>query len=90
MVVEKPEHLQRRGGCWFASKHVQVHLGVDPEFAPARRAHPAFLVSSLAVLQRRLQDAGVKIVWDTQVSGHERFYAADPFGNRLEFMERIG
>lgn len=89
-VIEKPEPLRGRGGCWFGSAHVQVHLGVDRAFTPARKAHPAFVVSSLSALQRRLEDAGVEVVRDTQLGGYERFYAADPFGNRIEFMERVG
>ena len=87
--VPKPAHLERRGGCWFRFDTVQVHLGVDEKFAPALKAHPAFLISSADVLQRRLQAAGVEIVWDTPLEGYRRFYASDPFGNRLEFMERV-
>ena len=86
--LDKPEALRGRGGCWFGSSHLQVHLGVDPNFAPARKAHPAFLVSALEPLERRLETAGVPIVRDTQLLGYRRFYVADPFGNRLEFIER--
>jgi catechol 2,3-dioxygenase-like lactoylglutathione lyase family enzyme len=88
--IRKPAHLEARGGCWFRFNDVQVHLGVDDHFAPARKAHPAFLISSAAALQRQLQAAGVAVVWDTPLEGYQRFYASDPFGNRLEFMERIG
>ena len=86
--LEKPEELRARGGCWFGAPHFQVHLGVDPNFTPARKAHPAFLVSSLDALQQRLEGAGVEIIWDTQILDYRRFYVADPFGNRLEFLER--
>jgi catechol 2,3-dioxygenase-like lactoylglutathione lyase family enzyme len=88
-MLPKPSHLAARGGCWFRSGSVQVHLGVESDFTPARKAHPGFLVRSLAVLQQQFETAGIDVVWDTQISGFQRFYAADPFGNRLEFMERI-
>jgi catechol 2,3-dioxygenase-like lactoylglutathione lyase family enzyme len=87
--VSKPGHLEQRGGCWFTANGVNLHLGVDPQFVPARKAHPAFVVTSLAALKHRLEAAGTEIVWDTQISGFERFYVSDPFGNRLEFMEPI-
>lgn len=86
--VPKPAHLAVRGGCWFQSLGVKVHLGIEADFTPARKAHPALVVTNLRKLEDRLSAAGVAIVWDTQISGFERFYAADPFGNRLEFMER--
>jgi catechol 2,3-dioxygenase-like lactoylglutathione lyase family enzyme len=88
--TRKPAHLDARGGCWFRFDSVQVHLGVDEKFVAARKAHPAFLISSVAALQRRLQAAGIEVVWDTPLDGYHRFYVSDPFGNRLEFMERIG
>jgi len=87
--VSKPSHLEQRGGCWFTANGVNLHLGVDPEFVPARKAHPGFVVTSLTTLKNRLETAGIEIVWDTQISGFERFYANDPFGKRLEFMERV-
>jgi catechol 2,3-dioxygenase-like lactoylglutathione lyase family enzyme len=87
--VSKPSHLEQRGGCWFAANGVNLHLGVDPQFVPARKAHPAFVVKSLTALKQRLEAAGIEIVWDTQIPGFERFYAGDPFGNRLEFMEPV-
>ena len=87
--VEKPDHLKARGGCWFRSGSVDLHLGVDPDFRPAKKAHPAFVVSSLARLGERLEGAGHEIVHDTQILGYNRFYSADPFGNRLEFLEPV-
>ncbi len=87
--VEKPSHLAARGGCWFHSNGVNLHLGVDSEFVPARKAHPGFVVQSLRIAQERLEAAGAEIVWDTQLDGFARFYATDPFGNRLEFMEPL-
>jgi len=87
--LEKPAQLAGRGGRWFHSNGVDLHLGVEPEFIPARKAHPAFVVKSLSELKVRLEDANIDILLDTPISGFERFYASDPFGNRLEFMQAI-
>lgn len=84
--VTKPPHLEARGGCWFETSSTRIHLGVDDEFTPARKAHPALLTEDLAALRRRLQDAGVEVVDDQPLPGFERFYGYDPFGNRLEFL----
>lgn len=85
--MPKPEPLQGRGGCWFAGNGVQIHLGVTPDFAPARKAHPAFVVSDLEALRHKLLAADVEVVADTAVPHVHRFYAHDPFGNRLEFIQ---
>lgn len=85
--VAKPETLARRGGVWFEAGAVKVHLGVDPDFRPARKAHPALLVRGLAPLVRKLREAGVDVVDDDALPGHDRVYVTDPFGNRLELME---
>ena len=85
--VEKPPVLAARGGCWFRGGGVEVHLGVEREFAAARKAHPGILVSNLRALAEKLTAAGVEVTWDAEFPGHDRFYAADPFGNRLEFLE---
>lgn len=86
--VPKPEHLRGRGGCWFEAEEVGVHLGVEDPFAPARKAHPALTVDNLSALQEHLERAGIDIVWDTQLDGHQRFYINDCFGNRIELIER--
>ena len=86
--VEKPADLAARGGCWFRSRGLELHLGVEEEFRPARKAHPALLVERLDTLEARLNEAGVETVRDVQLAGHRRFYAHDPFGNRLEFLEK--
>jgi len=86
--VPKPEHLARRGGCWFRGPALELHLGVETEFRSARKAHPAFLVEGLQPLRESLERVGTEIVDDTQLDGHERFYAYDPFGNRLELIEK--
>jgi len=83
----KPPDLAARGGCWFGSEGVQLHLGVEDGFRPARKAHPALLVDDLPALVRRLRDAGVEVVDDEPLPGFDRVYAADPFGNRLELLE---
>jgi catechol 2,3-dioxygenase-like lactoylglutathione lyase family enzyme len=84
--VPKPPLLAARGGVWFESGPVRLHLGVEAEFRPARKAHPAFRVRDLEALRRRLEAAGCAIQDDDALPGERRFYAADPFGNRLEFM----
>ena len=85
--VPKPPHLAVRGGCWFERGALKVHLGVDGDFRPARKAHPAFLVSGLAGLLERLRSAGVPIVDDEPLEGFDRAYVDDPFGNRIELIE---
>ncbi|MBA3289735.1 MAG: glyoxalase [Acidimicrobiia bacterium] len=83
----KPGHLIGRGGCWFERGDVKVHLGVEREFRPARRAHPAFLVHDLPSVIDRLAAAGIELVDDEPLAGYQRVYTYDPFGNRLELME---
>jgi mannose-6-phosphate isomerase-like protein (cupin superfamily)/predicted enzyme related to lactoylglutathione lyase len=85
--LAKPAELAARGGCWFSGPGIQVHLGVEQEFAPARKAHPAFLVVGLDAFQERLAQAGIATMPDGTVPGVRRFYAADPFGNRIEFIQ---
>jgi catechol 2,3-dioxygenase-like lactoylglutathione lyase family enzyme len=81
--IEKPEPLRARGGVWFRLGGGQeLHVGVDDAFAPARKAHPAFAVDDLDALAARLAD----VTWDDTLPGVRRFYASDPFGNRLEFL----
>ena len=84
--VEKPELLKSCGGVWFSGTGFGLHLGVETPFAPAKKAHSAFRVERLEVLAERLNEAGVGVVWDTALPEVRRFYAADPFGNRLEFL----
>jgi len=85
--VPKPENLQKRGGVWFRCGAQTIHIGVQIPFVPARKAHPAFLVRRLDVLQSRLQHAGIAVQLDEAIPGVKRFFTTDPFGNRLEFME---
>ncbi len=86
--VPKPPALAGRGGCWFAGEGIHVHLGVERDFRPARKAHVALLAQDLAELRSALSAAGVAIVEDDAVIGVERFYASDPFGNRIELVAR--
>lgn len=86
--VPKPEALAERGGCWFERGDLKVHLGVEAEFRAARKAHPAFLVRGLGELVERLRAAGAEVIDDGLLPGHERVYVTDPFGNRLELVER--
>ena len=86
--VAKPTELERRGGCWFRGEGVELHLGVEEDFRPARKAHPAFLVAGLDKLRARLEAAGMETADDMELQGYRRFHAFDPFGNRLELLER--
>jgi catechol 2,3-dioxygenase-like lactoylglutathione lyase family enzyme len=85
--VEKPEPLRARGGAWFACGAQQLHVGVEPAFTPARKAHPALAVTDLERLAERLAAAGVGVTWDDALRGVRRCYVADPWGNRLELTE---
>lgn len=84
--LAKPAGLAGRGGCWFRGGTLELHLGVEEVFTPARKAHPGILVDELAGLAARLKAAGANVTWDTELAGHDRFYSHDPFGNRLEFL----
>ncbi len=84
--VEKPAVLAARGGAWFCSGSLELHLGVEEPFQPARKGHPGILVTELDEIVRRLNDAGQVAQWDADFPGFRRVYAHDPFGNRLEFL----
>jgi catechol 2,3-dioxygenase-like lactoylglutathione lyase family enzyme len=85
--VQKPARLAQRGGCWFASGDINLHLGVEDEFRPARKAHPAFLVDGLNDLVARCRAAGAEVIDDDALETHARAFVFDPFGNRIELME---
>jgi catechol 2,3-dioxygenase-like lactoylglutathione lyase family enzyme len=85
----KPPHLAVRGGCWFESAHVKIHLGVEADFRPARKAHPALLVEGLDTLIPTLTEAGFEVRQDEPLEGYVRVYVDDPFGNRIELMEKL-
>lgn len=85
----KPPGLARRGGCWFEKGALKVHLGVEREFRAARKAHPAFLVTGLRDMVCRLAAAGHAVGEDAPLTGYDRVFADDPFGNRIELMEKL-
>ena len=87
--VAKPDNLRKRGGCWFEKGGIRIHLGVDEDFRPARKAHPAFLVQDLASFVASLEQAGFAARQDEPLPGYARVYVDDPFGNRIELMERL-
>ena len=84
--VRKPASLAARGGCWFSGAGIDLHLGVEPDFRPAGRAHVALVVDDLPALRAALLAAGSPIVEDDADIGVERCYTADPFGNRIELV----
>jgi len=88
--IPKPAELAKRGGAWFESENVQLHIGVEADFRPARKAHPAFLVDDLDALIAKAQETGYET--DTTqplLDGYKRSHIFDPFGNRIELMEKI-
>jgi catechol 2,3-dioxygenase-like lactoylglutathione lyase family enzyme len=87
--VHKPPHLAERGGCWFERDVLKIHLGVEKNFTPARKAHPALIVEDLPALIEALKGAGHRVVNDEPLEGYQRVYVDDPFGNRLELMEPV-
>ncbi|MBO8155034.1 MAG: VOC family protein [Bacillaceae bacterium] len=87
--IEKPEALKKNGGVWFQCGSQEIHIGVENDFRPAKKAHPAIYVENLMELRSHLIERGIEIKDDDKLPGAKRFYAYDPFGNRLEFMERI-
>ncbi len=88
--VPKPAHLAARGGCWFERGELKVHLGVEADFRPATKAHPAFVVDDVRELARAAADAGFTVVDDEPLAGFDRVYVSDPFGNRIEVMQPSG
>jgi catechol 2,3-dioxygenase-like lactoylglutathione lyase family enzyme len=90
LEVAKPPVLAARGGLWVRADGLELHLGVEEDFRPARKAHPGIRVQGLDALAAALTAAGTAVRWDDDFPGHRRFYADDPVGNRLEFIERDG
>ncbi|MEU9214012.1 VOC family protein [Streptomyces sp. NPDC048415] len=85
--MPKPTVLAARGGCWFQAGAVQLHLGIEPDFRAAKKAHPGLRVTGIEAYAARLQALGAPVTWDDNLPGHRRFYSEDPVGNRLEFLE---
>ncbi len=87
--LPKPAELAARGGVWFEAGTLKLHLGVEQDFRPARKAHPALLVHDLQALAQRCETAGCTITTDMPLPGYDRVYVADPFGNRIELLEQV-
>jgi catechol 2,3-dioxygenase-like lactoylglutathione lyase family enzyme len=85
--VPKPDPLAARGGCWFQSEGIDLHLSIDPGFVPADQAHPGLLVADLDAAAAALEAAGAPVRRDDSVDGVHRLYSADPFGNRIELIQ---
>ena len=85
-ILEKPPALAARGGRWYGAGEVHVHLGVDADFRPAKKAHPALVIDDLDRLVEQLGAAGIDVVWDVNQPGVRRCFVDDPFGNRIELI----
>jgi hypothetical protein len=86
--IPKPHALRRRGGVWFALGDHQLHIGVEQDFTPARKAHPAIRLDPRAIdgVAEALEQAGAVVEWDGTLSGERRLYTTDPWGNRIELV----
>ncbi len=82
--VPKPPALAVRGGCWFERGDVRVHVGVETDFRPARKAHPAFVVAGLDAL---VEHHALEVTWSDEIPGTHRCHVDDPFGNRIELID---
>lgn len=87
--IPKPQNLVKRGGVWFKCGTHQLHIGIQDDFTPAKKAHPAFHVENLGGLRDRIISHGIQVKEDDLLEDAERFYVDDPFGNRLEFLQWI-
>ena len=88
--IPKPAELAKRGGAWFESGNVQLHLGVDTDFRPARKAHPAFIVDQLDALIEKAQLASYETdTTQPPLDGYKRAHVFDPFGNRIELIQKL-
>ena len=87
--VPRPASLVDRPGAWFSNGAVHIHIGVEADFRAAKKAHPALVVDDLADLVSRLEQAGAPIRHDVEANGFQRLHTEDPFGNRIELMQKI-
>ncbi|WP_030918092.1 VOC family protein [Streptosporangium amethystogenes] len=87
--IPKPPALATRGGCWFRGHGIELHLDVEADFRPARKAHPGLLVHDIDQWAQRLSNAGYPVDFDDDFPGMRRFHSEDPHGNRLEFLEPL-
>ncbi len=83
----KPPALAARGGLWLTHGETKLHLGVEKNFVPAKKAHPAFLVTSIKAIAEALAANGYQVEWDEELAEFDRFYVQDAVGNRLEIMQ---
>jgi catechol 2,3-dioxygenase-like lactoylglutathione lyase family enzyme len=88
LEVPKPADMAKRGGAWFELGAVKIHLGVEENFRPAKKAHPALVVEGLTEMIARCEEFGLRVTPDVSVDGSRRVHVEDPFGNRIELMER--
>lgn len=85
--VDKPELLRGRGGAWFRAGRAEIHVGIEEDFRPARKAHPGLAVADVDALAGVVGAAGAPVTWDDKIPGLRRFHTSDPVGNRLEFQQ---
>jgi hypothetical protein len=85
--LPKPESIRARGGVWFQAGGQELHIGVQPQFTPATKAHPGLVVDDLDVLRARLREAGLEPEENHAIEGVRRLFVHDPFGNRLELRQ---
>lgn len=88
--ISVPESLKQRASIWFGTGSLDLHIGIDPNFTPAKKAHIAYQVDDLEAVERRLRQAGFEIRPDNELPGYRRFYTDDPFGNRVEILKPAG
>ncbi|AOR33823.1 glyoxalase [Streptomyces fodineus] len=85
--IPQPPAPAARGGCWFQAGAVRLHLGIEEDFRPAKKAHPGLRVTDIESYAARLTAKGAQVTWDDTLPGRLRFYSQDPVGNRLEFLQ---
>ena len=83
----KPPVLAKRGGAWFEQGDIKIHLGVEANFKPAKKAHACFVVKDLSAMEQKMKHLGFDVTPDSAIAEVKRFFTADPFGNRIEIME---
>jgi catechol 2,3-dioxygenase-like lactoylglutathione lyase family enzyme len=85
----KPPNFAVHGGAWFQRGSLKVHLGVEKNFTPARKAHPAFTVDDLDGISALLHDRGYPVIFDEAIPATKRLFTEDPFGNRIELIQDV-
>lgn len=85
----KPANVAVRGGCWFGEGALKIHLGVEKDFRPARKAHPALIVTDVRAMACKVAAAGFRVAEDVPLEGYDRVFVDDPFGNRIELMQPV-